>query len=91
MRAGQPLSPSEVTFYYFAEREPAPRRLAIVEVLESFDVRCVAIDRAKGGYAGAWDQLLRRWQETLGAAPPAAPAAGETTSPALVAAPPADR
>ena len=65
LRAGIVLPPSDVNFYYFAEREPDPRRLAIVEVLESFDVRCVAIDRAKGGYAGAWETLLAHWETVL--------------------------
>jgi hypothetical protein len=69
-RAGLPLSPSEVTFYYFSERDPHPRRLAIVEVLESFDVRCVAIDRSRGGYAGGWENLLALWGERLGVKPP---------------------
>lgn len=62
MRAGYALSPSEVTFYYFTDRETDPRHLAIVEVLESFDVRCVPIDRSKGGYAAAWETLLDCWQ-----------------------------
>lgn len=73
-RSGLPLPPSDVTFYYFAEREPHPRRLAIVEVLESFDVRCVAIDRSKGGYAGAWEALLERWAHVVGSPiPPSEP------------------
>lgn len=72
MRAGYVLSPSEVTFYYFTDREADPRYLAVVEVLESFDVRCVAIDRSKGGYAAGWETLLSRWRAVLSpaAAPP---------------------
>jgi|GEM_PF-1071703 len=65
LRAGYPLCPSEVTFYYFTDRETEPRHLAIVEVLESFDVRCVAIDRSKGGYAAGWETLLKRWETVL--------------------------
>jgi SIR2-like domain len=64
-RSGQPLAPSEVSFYYFSDREPNPGRLSIVEVLESFDVRCVPIDRSRGGYAAGWENLLGRWERLL--------------------------
>ncbi|HEU5078698.1 MAG TPA: SIR2 family protein [Opitutaceae bacterium] len=90
LRAGVPLSPSEVTFYYFSDREPDPRRLSIVEVLESFDVRCVEIDRSKGGYAGGWENLIRRWETVLGVEkpPPEPPAPTPTPTPAPVLVPP---
>ncbi len=70
-RSGVTLPASEVIFYSFSDREPDPRKLAIQEVLESFDVRCVTIDRSKGGYAGAWEQLLERWSRVAsGGHPP---------------------
>lgn len=65
LRAGYSLCPTEVSFYYFTDRETDPRHLAIIEVLESFDVRCVAIDRSKGGYAAGWNTLLDLWQTML--------------------------
>jgi hypothetical protein len=64
--AGTPLPPSEVVFYYFTERDSDPRQLARVEVLESFDVRCVPIERSKGGYAAAWDELLTQLEAAVG-------------------------
>lgn len=68
-RCGHPFVPSDVTFYYFAEHEPDSRRLAVIEVLESFDVRCVMIDCAKGGYAAGWETLLKLWETTLSGLP----------------------